>query len=47
MYTIFVTKAIVEHLTFYKTFAQPVAIWAVIQFWSKSETAQKQFLLHV
>jgi hypothetical protein len=31
----------------FQNFCWPVAIWAVIHLKSKSETAQKQFLLHI
>jgi hypothetical protein len=55
MHTIFFTKNIVfpkqpslnytfKQLQFFKTF---VAIRAVIHFWSKSATAQKQFVIHM
>ncbi len=31
----------------FQNFCQPVAIWAVIHFWSKSTTSRKQFVLHL
>ncbi len=31
----------------FQNFCQPVAIWAVIHFWSKSTTSRKQFVSHL